>query len=67
VDEIIKYHSDSIFTSFNPNERHHIEWDKLWDMDIVDSSEWEIPIYCSKGFTVPRYSRSLNTPLFLMI
>jgi len=54
IDEIIQYHSDGVFTSFNPEERHRIEWDELRDMEILDSSDLEIPIYCNKGFTIPR-------------
>jgi len=51
VDEIMQYHPDGVFTSFNPDERHHIEWDEL--RDILHSSDLEIPIYCNKGFTIP--------------
>ena len=54
VNQIIQYHPDGVFTSFDPVDRRRILWNELTNMDILDAAGSEIPIYCGKGFTVPR-------------
>ena len=54
VNQIIQYHPDGVFTSFDPVDRRRILWNELTNMDILDAAGSEIPIYCGKGFSVPR-------------
>lgn len=55
---------DGIFTSMEPTTRVHLTLDELMNMPMMDEDGDEIPIYCDKGYIIPRripcFSR--NTP-----